>query len=182
MSERAEREKKVRAELHEHQRVRSYALLDVARKRAKEEWGYDSVEARCIMTEECVTRSKGAITPHEWQLDIAECLVLGIDCELIAPTGSGKTIAFMLPLFYWQRPHKKEEGGEKGKGRTDQKEKPKVLIVVSPLNTLEADQVSPHNFPKASQCLIEKTCRHVGSMKSGSQPWLLMGKPTLTRY
>lgn len=136
---RAERERGVRAELHEHQRVRSYALLDAARKRAREEWNYDSAEARRIMKEECVARSKGAITPHEWQLDIAECLVLGIDCELIAPTGSGKTIAFMLPPFYWQ--HKEGEGGDKAKGQTHQKAKPKVLIVVSPLNSLETDQV-----------------------------------------
>lgn len=36
-SDRAEQAKRVRGELHEHQRVRSYALLDAARKQAKEE-------------------------------------------------------------------------------------------------------------------------------------------------
>lgn len=144
----------MRAELHEHQRVRSYALLDTARKRANDEWGYDTVEARQIMTQECVARSNGAITPHEWQLDIAECLILGIDCELIAPTGSGKTIAFMLPLFYWQRPCTEEETVEHAKGKANKKEKPKVLIIVSPLNTLEADQVSFLNIQVISRVLI----------------------------
>lgn len=94
------------------------------------------------MMEQCIARSKGDITPHEWQLDIAECLVLGIDCELIAPTGSGKTIAFMLPIFYWQHARKQKESSDQSKGKTNEKEKPKVLIVVSPLNSLEADQVS----------------------------------------
>lgn len=142
-SDRAEREKRARAELHEHQRLRSYALLDAARKRAKEEMGYDSAEARRIMTELCVLHSTGKITPHDWQLDIAECLVLGIDRALIAPTGSGKTIAFMLPLFYWQGSEQEKEDRDKAKGKANQKTNPKVLIILSPLNTLEANQVSP---------------------------------------
>lgn len=150
VSDRAEQEKRVRAELHEHQRLRSYALLDASRERAKEAWGYDSVQARRIMKEECLSRSKGAITPHEWQLDIAECLVLGIDCELIAPTGSGKTIAFMLPMFYWQRPRTGNESGEHATGKTNKQGKPTVLIIVSPLNTLEADQVRIQNIQVGS--------------------------------
>ncbi|KAI0286328.1 P-loop containing nucleoside triphosphate hydrolase protein [Russula brevipes] len=71
------------------------------------------------MSEECQRRSNNVITPHSWQLDVAECLILGLDCELIAPTGAGKTIPFVLPLFYWPE---------------------KFIIIISPLNALEEDQ------------------------------------------
>ncbi|KAI0309675.1 hypothetical protein OF83DRAFT_1071689 [Amylostereum chailletii] len=109
-----------RAVAHKRERLRSLLLLEVARRHAADRPAkYNSVEARKKMTEECKTRSHGKIVPHQWQLDIAECLLLGVDCELIAPTGAGKTIPFALPLFY--RPNK-------------------TIIVISPLNALERDQ------------------------------------------
>jgi len=37
--------------------------------------------------------------PYDWQLDAAEALILGLDCVVVAGTGAGKTIPFMLPLF-----------------------------------------------------------------------------------
>ncbi|KAF9537693.1 P-loop containing nucleoside triphosphate hydrolase protein, partial [Agrocybe pediades] len=54
-------------------------------------------------------------------LDIAEALLLGLDCSVIAGTGSGKTLPFVLPLLV---------------------ETKKVTIIISPLNALEEDQVS----------------------------------------
>ncbi|KAI0309971.1 P-loop containing nucleoside triphosphate hydrolase protein [Amylostereum chailletii] len=106
-----------RAQSHERERKRCSELLEEARKRAAPK--YVSAEARKKMSEECKARSHGKIVPHEWQLDIAECLILGVDCELIAATGTGKTITFALPLFY------------------DPK---KTIVVISPLNALEVDQ------------------------------------------
>ena len=38
-------------------------------------------------------------TNHEWQLDVADALLLGLNCVAIAGTGSGKAIPFMLPLL-----------------------------------------------------------------------------------
>ncbi|KAI0323578.1 hypothetical protein GY45DRAFT_1209765, partial [Cubamyces sp. BRFM 1775] len=36
--------------------------------------------------------------PYEWPLDVAEALLLGLDCTMIAGTGSG-TVPFILPSF-----------------------------------------------------------------------------------
>ncbi|KAA1471156.1 P-loop containing nucleoside triphosphate hydrolase protein [Dentipellis sp. KUC8613] len=112
-------DRQARADAHEKQRQRSEALLEAARKRAKAGSNYNSFEARRKMLEQCKTRSEGRIVPRDWQLDIAESLVLGMDCELIAPTGAGKTIPFILPLFY---------------------QPDKIIIIISPLNALEEDQ------------------------------------------
>ena len=72
------------------------------------------------MTEECKRRTQ--LTPYAAQLDLAECMLLGLDATCIAGTGWGKTLPFVLPLF---TPTAKSS----------------VIIIVSPLNTLEADQV-----------------------------------------
>jgi len=61
--------------------------------------------------------------PYDWQLDAAEALVLGLDCVVVAGTGAGKTIPFVLPLFVHDS-------------------KDKLVLVISPLNALETDQVS----------------------------------------
>ena len=61
--------------------------------------------------------------PYDWQLDAAEALILGLDCVVIARTGAGKTIPFVLPLFV-------------------QDSLDKLVLIISPLNALETDQVS----------------------------------------
>jgi superfamily II DNA helicase RecQ len=35
----------------------------------------------------------------DWQLDVAEAVLLGLDVTLIAGTGLGKTLPFILPLL-----------------------------------------------------------------------------------
>ena len=72
------------------------------------------------MSDACYEMSEGKIVPRMWQLDVAECLLLGIDCEVIAATGAGKTLPFVLPLLV--RPDK-------------------MVIILSPLDALELDQV-----------------------------------------
>ena len=59
--------------------------------------------------------------PYDWQLDAAESLILGLDC-VIAGTGAGKTIPFVLPLFA-------------------QDSRDKLVLIISPLNALKTDQV-----------------------------------------
>ena len=105
---------------HEKQRAHSAELLHRARNRAAKARKYNSREARKTMAEECNARSGGVITPFPWQLDVAESLLLSMDCEVIAPTGVGKTIPFLLPHFV---------------------SSDKVTLIISPLNALEVDQV-----------------------------------------
>jgi ATP-dependent helicase YprA (DUF1998 family) len=62
------------------------------------------------------------LEPYGWQLDVAEAVLLGLDCVAIAGTGSGKTMPFAMPLLV---------------DRT----KKKIVLVISPLNDLEDDQV-----------------------------------------
>ena len=103
---------------HEQRLAHSYALLRDARNRARSESKYDSVATREKMIETC--KAKTGLIPRAEQLDIAECLLLGLVATLIAGTGWGKTLAFALPSFL---------------------EKRKVTIIISPLNVLEVDQV-----------------------------------------
>ena len=60
--------------------------------------------------------------PYDWQLDAAEALLLDLDCVIVAGTGAGKTIPFALPLFV-------------------QESQNKLVLILSPLNALETDQV-----------------------------------------
>ena len=58
---------------------------------------------------------------YDWQIDVAEALLLGLDCSVIAGAGAGKTTPFILPLLV---------------------ETKKIVVIISPLNALEEDQVS----------------------------------------
>ncbi|PIL33822.1 hypothetical protein GSI_03528 [Ganoderma sinense ZZ0214-1] len=112
-------ELEARTARHRETRERSYALLDAARAEAKTKRKYDSAAVRCTMTEMC--QKKTGLTPYPEQLDLAECMLLGLDATCIAGTGWGKTLPFVLPLFVSPR---------------------KIIIIISPLNALEADQAS----------------------------------------
>jgi ATP-dependent helicase YprA (DUF1998 family) len=94
--------------------------LIAARAAATERDGYDSVTTR----EQIKTQFKSACsgkTPYDWQVDVTEALILGLDSIVIAGTGSGKTMPFgMLAL-------------------TDLSRK-KMVLVISPLNALEHEQ------------------------------------------
>ena len=39
------------------------------------------------------------LEPYDWQLDVTEAILLGLDCVVIAGTGSGKTMPFAMPLL-----------------------------------------------------------------------------------
>ena len=63
----------------ERERELSYKLLSAARaKRA----GYDSQATRRILSDS-VTNSCPTITPYDWQLDLAEALILGLDATVV---------------------------------------------------------------------------------------------------
>lgn len=108
-----------RAAHHSEIRKRSYAILDGAREAARKK-DYDSQASRNVMAEECLKRT--GFSPRAEQLDLAECMLLGVDAVSIAGTGWGKTMPFVLPLFVPQS-------------------KGKIVVIISPLNALESDQV-----------------------------------------
>ena len=64
-------------------------------------------------------------TPYDWQLDVAESLLLGLDTVVVVGTGSGKTIPIMLPLLLPEN-------------------KLKTMVIISPLKALQQDQVYRH--------------------------------------
>jgi ATP-dependent helicase YprA (DUF1998 family) len=104
---------------HANVRIRSYKLLEDAWLAAStSDAAYDSRQTRSIITQLFQARS-GKI-PYDWQLDVAEAILLGLDSMVIAGTGSGKTIPFMLPLLVHPE---------------------KIVIIISPLKVLQRDQV-----------------------------------------
>ncbi|KAJ6479075.1 P-loop containing nucleoside triphosphate hydrolase protein [Mycena sanguinolenta] len=95
-------------------------LLQKARDDANKtrDGGYCSAAFRAKIRNDFATRNPGKVA-HPWQIDIGEALGLGLDCSLLAGTGSGKTMPFVMPLF--SHPDK-------------------IVIIISPLNALEEDQ------------------------------------------
>ncbi|KAI1782002.1 P-loop containing nucleoside triphosphate hydrolase protein [Ganoderma leucocontextum] len=74
------------------------------------------------MTSKFSARSGGK-RPYEWQLDVAEAFLLGLDCVVVAGTGAGKTIPYLLPLLLPETAHK-------------------TIPVISPLKSLQRDQAN----------------------------------------
>ena|ERR1700761_679693 len=108
---------------HRRLRERSAQLLEDARLWAALDSDYDSETTRTAMND-----AFKAISGHDaysWQLDVAEALHLKTDCFVIAGTGMGKTTPFLLPLLLPEN-------------------KGKLALIVSPLLSLQAEQVSVH--------------------------------------
>jgi ATP-dependent helicase YprA (DUF1998 family) len=98
---------------------KSADLLQNAQNKALKSEGYNSTVTREKLTTEFVQCTNGML-PYQWQINVAEAILLGLDCMVIAGTGAGKTMSFVMPLFV--KPQK-------------------IVIIVSPLNVLEEDQV-----------------------------------------
>lgn len=101
-------------------------MLQAARETALKDRNYDSERTRQTMARKLCDVFDGR-NPYDWQLDAAEALILGLDCVVIAGTGAGKTIPFVLPLFA-------------------QDSRDKLVLIISPLNALESDQVRSFSF------------------------------------
>ncbi|KAL6299005.1 hypothetical protein BKA93DRAFT_743120, partial [Sparassis latifolia] len=82
--------------------------------------GYDSRACRHRLIERF--REANNKFPYSWQIDVGEALILGLDCSVIVGTGVGKMMPFAMPLF-------------------DDDTHEKIVLVISPLNALEHDQV-----------------------------------------
>jgi bloom syndrome protein len=105
---------------HDAAKARSETLLQTARNMAAEKNGYDSNRTRRDLQTLFSERFGSAAEPYQWQLDVTEAILLGLDSVVIAGTGSGKTIPFMLPLLLHPE---------------------KMVLVLSPLKVLQRDQV-----------------------------------------
>ncbi|KAH7924177.1 P-loop containing nucleoside triphosphate hydrolase protein, partial [Leucogyrophana mollusca] len=103
---------------HERSQEKAARILQDARNKAEKSRKYDSAATRKKICDEFMARNNNMV-PHSWQIDVAEALVLGLDCSVIAGTGAGKTMPFVMPLFVHPE---------------------KLVIVISPLNALEEDQ------------------------------------------
>ena len=98
---------------------RSTRNLQKAQEEAFKMRGYQSAATRMKLCAEFTKRNEGLVA-YDWQIDVSEALLLGLDCSVIAGTGAGKTMPFVMPLFV---------------------ESDKIMIIISPLNALEEDQV-----------------------------------------
>jgi|SRR6267154_132450 len=105
----------------DHAHARAYKNLQRAREEAALKSGYNSSKTRSDLIS--IFCNRFGHDPYEWQLDVTEAILLGLDSVVIAGTGAGKTMPFMMPLLL------------------DDKKK---VIIVSPLKILQADQVQYH--------------------------------------
>ena len=63
---------------HANIRLRSYKLLDDARLAAStSDAGYDSRQTRSAITQ--LFKARSGKTPYDWQLDVTEAILLGLD-------------------------------------------------------------------------------------------------------
>jgi superfamily II DNA/RNA helicase len=110
-------------------RLKSFPnVLKNARELASMTDNYSSQLTRQAIAKRCEEAFNGN-KPYDWQIDVTEALLLGLDCVAIAGTGAGKTMPFGLPLLM-------------------DESRNKMVIVISPLNDLEAEQVSTRSRSK----------------------------------
>ncbi|KAJ7260767.1 P-loop containing nucleoside triphosphate hydrolase protein [Mycena rebaudengoi] len=102
---------------HIQRNAKSRALLQAAREKAREKTKYDSEATRRDLAR--LFEEEYGKPPYEWQIDVSEALILGLDCIVIAGTGAGKTIPFMMPLLLHRE---------------------KFVLIISPLKILQGDQ------------------------------------------
>lgn len=111
---------------HENIRTRSSANLKAAQRLAAKNKDYNSEQTRERLSN--IFTERFGQTPYSWQLDVTEALLLGLDTVVIAGTGAGKTMPFMMPLLLHPE---------------------KLVIILSPLKVLQRDQVCKGTFINA---------------------------------
>ena len=103
---------------HKAIKTRSYTNLALACVAEKKKSNYNSDLTRDNLKREFEVVF-GA-EAFEWQVDVAEAILLGLDCVVVAGTGAGKTIPFMLPLLL---------------------KRDKASLLISPLKILQSEMV-----------------------------------------
>lgn len=113
------------------------ARLQQARDFAFQKRAYQSAPTCTKLHLEFSAHNAG-MQAYPWQVDVAEALLLGLDCTVIAGTGAGKTMPFVMPLFI---------------------ETKKIIIIISPLNALEEDQVMNHPLILKHELIVLQASR-----------------------
>lgn len=103
----------------EQQHAGEAKALARARVEAAQKHHYDSQMTRERLSKLVHQHCEGK-RPYEWQLDAAEALLLGVDSIVVAGTGVGKTLPFVMPLLFNPKNH---------------------MLIISPLKALQRDQV-----------------------------------------
>ncbi|KZT04200.1 uncharacterized protein LAESUDRAFT_658275 [Laetiporus sulphureus 93-53] len=98
----------------------SKAFLKAACEQAAKTRRYSSEATRAEIVQQ-FRRVFDDLELYDWQVDVTEALLLGMDCTVIGGTGAGKTMPFVMPLLLDQT-------------------KKKMVLIISPLNELEYDQ------------------------------------------
>ncbi|KAJ8489590.1 hypothetical protein ONZ45_g13521 [Pleurotus djamor] len=96
------------------------AILRKAINAAVSKDQYNSQGTRTKITN-ALWEKAGKKVPYPWQLNVAESLLVGLDATVIAGTGAGKTMPFIMPLFAQPK---------------------RTVVIISPLNALEEDQAA----------------------------------------
>ncbi|CAK5270381.1 unnamed protein product [Mycena citricolor] len=96
----------------------SRSLLEEAHEKARKKSNYDAEKTRQELEE--LFEAHFQKPAHPFQIDFAEAMILGLDSILIAGTGAGKSITYMLPALH----------------QCD-----KLVLIISPLKILQEDQV-----------------------------------------
>jgi len=84
---------------HFQTQTRSYKNLDNTCKLAAKSSNYDSAATRARVTTLFQERFEAPPCDWQWQLDVTEAILLGLDSVVMAGTGAGKTMPFMMPLL-----------------------------------------------------------------------------------
>ncbi|KAK7027151.1 hypothetical protein R3P38DRAFT_2459909, partial [Favolaschia claudopus] len=106
---------------HDHAKraADSQQLLQEAREKTRKQRDYDSEKTRQKLAS--LFEEQTGKQAHKWQIDVSEALILGLDSVVIAGTGAGKTMPFMMPVMLHRE---------------------KFVLVISPLKVLQEDQAS----------------------------------------
>ncbi|KAJ6451972.1 hypothetical protein C8R45DRAFT_1113313 [Mycena sanguinolenta] len=96
---------------------KSQRLLQAAHQKARRKTKYDSARTQRNLAHLFEENFKKP--PYKWQIDVSEALVLRLDAVVLAGTGAGKTIPFMMPLLL---------------------DRKKFVLVISLLKILQEDQ------------------------------------------
>ena len=79
-----------RQEALDQKHANSYRNLENARKAAAKKKNYDTHKTQAALAD--IFRERFGNNPYDWQLDVAEAIILGLDSIVIASTGSDKRL------------------------------------------------------------------------------------------